>query len=303
MSVECKCSNCNSQLTFPVEKVGQTIECSICHFGFVLPPPNPPTAIPASSPPPAQPTYLQSLLNRIFNDFEVKPSNEKAEIRCLVELTYFENQMLRLKGSKGVIRRALVRAQRIYCNEQNRELPKHFEKLTNDELSHLGDRIAKTTETLFAYLVPNEKTSSFFPREKRKMFLPISAFSIESKKRIFGFYSDIISEELAEISELRTNLTYPDKLIKPINELLQDLRRHFSIKDTSTSTEKLIVLRSAASTARESYYKLKGQLQNASPTEDTSRLESRLKKAQGEVSTLVSAIQKLEQSALLETRK
>jgi Mg2+ and Co2+ transporter CorA len=211
--------------------------------------------------------------------------------------------MLNLKGFKGVARRALVREHRIYCNGQSNEITKTFEKLTSDALSQFAGRMAKTSETLFDYLVPREKKSAFFPRDKRKMFLPISALSIESKKRIYGLFSSIISEELAEINEIRNNLTYADKLVKPLNEMLHDLRRYFSIKDTSSNAEKIIILKAAASEARESYYKLKEELQNASPTKDTTRLENRLRKAQNEVATLASAIQTLEQTVLIESKK
>ena len=298
-----KCSNCNAVITLPVEKVGETINCPSCRFAFVLSLQDLPSANQVPSPPSAQPTYLQASLDRVFDNFEVKPSNEKNEVRCIVELTYFENQMLNLKGFKGVARRALVREHRIYCNGQSNEITKTFEKLTSDALSQFAGRMAKTSETLFDYLVPREKKSAFFPRDKRKMFLPISALSIESKKRIYGLFSSIISEELAEINEIRNNLTYADKLVKPLNEMLHDLRRYFSIKDTSSNAEKIIILKAAASEARESYYKLKEELQNASPTKDTTRLENRLRKAQNEVATLASAIQTLEQTVLIESKK
>jgi hypothetical protein len=163
--------------------------------------------------------YLQTSLNRLFENFELNNPNDKDVIRCLVELAFFEN---RIRGVKGNLPKALSRIRQVLLLGQDQELPKEYEKRTNDELSGLGRRTREASEMVFSYLVPKEKMKDFFfSREKRKMSLPISAFGNETKKRIFHFFSGVIREELQEIQRT-PNLTYPEKAIKPLNDMLQE---------------------------------------------------------------------------------
>ena len=236
--------------------------------------------------------YLQASLNRLFEKFELNDPNDKDVIRCLVELAFFEN---RIQGLKGNLPKALTRIRQVLLLGQDQELPKEYEKRTNDELSGLGRRTREAREMGFSYLVPSEKMKDFFfSREKRKMSLPISALGNETKKRIFHFFSGVIREELQEIQRT-TNLTYPEKSIKPLNDMLQELTRLFNVRESVDDAEKLVFLRASFSEAKAIYDNLKQQFQYAFESEDTARLENRLKKAQNQVSTLASEIQKLEQ--------
>lgn len=239
--------------------------------------------------------YLQASLNRLFENFELNDSNDKDVIRCLVELAFFEN---RIRGLKGNLPKALSRIRQVLLLAQDQELPKEYEKRTNDELSHLGRRMRDAREMVFSYLVPSKKMEDFFfSREKRKMSLPISAFGNETKKRIFHFFSGVIREELQEIQRT-TNLAYPERAIKPLNDMLQELTRLFNVRESANDAEKLVFLRASLSEAKASYNNLKEQFQNALQSEDTARLENRLKKAQNQVSALASEIQKLEQKPM-----
>ena len=127
------------------------------------------------------------------------------------------------------------------------------------------------------------------------MSLPITAFGNETKKRIFHFFSGVIREELQETQEIGSQLSYPEKLIKPLSDMLQDLARHFNVRESIDDAEKFVFLRASLSEAKARYDNLKKQFQDALESEDTSRLESRLKNAQNQVSTLVSEMQSLKQ--------
>ena len=239
--------------------------------------------------------YLQISLDRLFDNFELNDSNEKDVIRLVVELTFFENRIRGLRGLRGSLPKVLCRIRQILLLGQDQELPKQFEKRAHNELSSLGHWPEEAGEVVFQYLVAREKKDLFFSREKRKMSLPITAFTGETKKRIFHFFSGVIREELQEIQEMRSQLTYPDKLIKPLNDMLQELARRFNVRESVDEAEKLVFLRASLSEAKAHYNNLKEQLQDALQSEDTARLENRLKKAQNQVSILASEIQKLEQ--------
>ena len=174
--------------------------------------------------------HLQTSLNRLFENFELNDSNDREVVRCLVELTFFEN---RIRGLKGNFPSALSRIRQVLLLGQDQELPKQFEKRANAELSSLVPRTREAKEVVFSYLVPREKMKDFFfSREKGKMSLPITAFGNETKKRIFHFFSGVIREELEEIRQVRSQLTYPEKSINPLNDMLQELRRHFNVRES-----------------------------------------------------------------------
>ena len=236
---------------------------------------------------------VQIAVDRLFEGFQLCDSNANDVIRSVVELTFFENRIL---GLKGTLPKALSRVRQVLLLGQDQELPKQIEKQTKDELSRLGQRTGKAREVPFLYLVPCEKTKdSLASREKRRMSLPLAAFGNETKKRIFYLFSKVIREEIQHFHQMRLNLTYPDRIIIPLNEMLQELTRHFSIRESVDDAEKLIFLRASFNDAKANYDDLKAQLEYAAESENTARLENRLKKAQNQVSTLASEIQRVEQ--------
>src|SRR2546427_6021922 len=85
---------------------------------------------------------LQECMNRIFDGLEQNDSNYRDAIRCVAELTLFENRLrgnYRLSG-KHLIPELRSRLRKLLGLREDQDLPKHFDKGVLAEVSSLFSR-------------------------------------------------------------------------------------------------------------------------------------------------------------------
>jgi len=229
---------------------------------------------------------------KLFENLEITGVSDVETIRQIVELSFFESCLDRekIKPAARVARR--IRAILTINNEQ--PIPLHLDIIVQSAFSNFGSKKSNSPVLAVRFLDLDSSQRNFACRDEKIIALPAGAFSNEAKKRIFSFLSTSLREDLKQFQEIRDQLAYPDKPIKKLSDMLQNLARQFGVRDPFSKEEKMASLRASWADEKSKYDKLKEQLQNMPSEEDTKRLEGRMKQIQKNMSALASELQHLQ---------
>jgi hypothetical protein len=232
--------------------------------------------------PPASPETLYARL-------ELNETNAVETIRCICELSFFENSIARNKPTLSAARDRVLKI-------PHPDLTLLLEKLVNDEWSSFGRRRKEFQVDVLEFLDLDEPKSWLVVRKKVNLPLPVKAFTREAQQRMYTYLTKSLREDIAELHDERQKLTYPDLAITKLNGMLQKLAKQFAIRENLEPKDKEAELKASLARASAEYNSLKLNLECASPAADTTRLESRLKKAGAQKATLASQLQEFRRS-------
>jgi hypothetical protein len=221
---------------------------------------------------------LEQSLDKLFEGLTVNEASAVTNARCLVELAYFET---RAKGQNFKRKlRPTVLSRVMHCVAlQSSEIPPLFTKLTGDELSRFGQKIISAKEIEFKYYQDGITSAS----------LPLPIFCRETKRRIFRFLADPLKNQ---IEWARQSGMVDSKRLETYFDILRILARHCESLDCLKKDDEVASLRASLDSIKSKCKTIKEQLQQLAPSQDSTGLENKLRKAQGEAAQLSAQIQK-----------
>jgi len=231
------------------------------------------------------------MIEEIYEGLEINQSELAKVGRIYCELAIFEVRLVKYNCKYADV---LERFRHLKSAQNIPGLEKHFQNAWAILARHLKEQCK-----MVKYINPTNETDIFFSATIMECHIPIKAFGAESRRRIYNYLSKPILQRAQLMEAHRHELTYPDKVIKPLVKLHEDLANACGIRSSEASEARTLQLRTQyaeMNTRRES---LKSQLASAGETEDTTRIESQLNRLQEAIGKNISEMQKLRESIKL----
>lgn len=225
-------------------------------------------------------------ITELLDGTRVNESDLRTSIREICELSLFHISIEggRWWSGKAIIQRAQRHAARIIGRETARSLEAEIGRHVGDEVSSLLRRAKEAKAINVRYLLG---------RETSTVVLPLSAFSTEVRRRIFDFLAAPMNEQLDELRERRSQIHEFEKQFQTSTRLIDELRRQFGVRHTASREDRETLLKASLGELQKECDRLKKQLADAPESDDTTRVERRLKERQRQRALLASELQTL----------